>query len=170
MEIKAKDYSNFANILAEEILNKLKGQHERFERFESFDKPSKSIFIGTLGDVVEDKQITSNSKSDLKNNGLSLKFLLQDIQDNITVIPKISVYYRVYPTYKEQIEYLDLDNYEKNDSIPLAHIWVRKDLEFEPLSLALENDEQFLDFENVISEIKMNLNFMDWVLKSPLNL
>jgi uncharacterized protein YbaR (Trm112 family) len=167
LEIKATQYSNFANILANDVLDKLKGQHKKFERFESFDKPSKSIFIGTLGDVVEDKQITSNNKSDVKNNSLSLKFLLKDIQDDVSVIPKLSVYYRVYPTYEEQIEYLDLDNYEKNDSIPLAHIWVRKDLEFKPLSLALENDEQFLDFENIISEIKNEPEFYGLGVEIP---
>ncbi|HHY00178.1 MAG TPA: hypothetical protein GX531_02210, partial [Methanothermobacter sp.] len=167
MEIKATQSSKFANILANDVLDKLKGQNEKFNRFESFDKPSKSIFIGTLGDVVEDKQITSNNKSDVKNNSLSLKYLLKDIKDNITVIPTLSVYYRVYPTYEEQIEHLNLEDYEKTDSIPLAHIWVRKDLKFKPLSMALENDEQFLDFENVISEIKDEPEFYGLGVEIP---
>lgn len=167
MEIRTSQYSKFTNILANEVLTKLKGQNKKFERFESFDKPSKSIFIGTLGDIVEDKQITSNNKSDLKNNSLSLKFLLKDIQDNITVIPKLSVYYRVYPTYEEQIDYLNLDDFEKTDSIPLAHIWVRKNLQFDPLSMALENDVQYLDFENIISEIKNKPDFYGLGVEIP---
>lgn len=160
MEIKANKYSKFANLLTKDVLDKLKGQHKKFERFESFDKPSKSIFIGTLGDVIEEEKIASiTSKPNVKNNSLSLKFLLKDIKDKITVIPKLSVYYRVYPTFKEQTNYLEQNNYEKSDSVPLAHVWERKDLEFEPLSLALEIGEQFLDFKPIISDIKNQLDF-----------
>lgn len=167
MEIKTTQYTKFANILANDVLNKLKGQHDNFSRFESFDKPSKSIFIGTLGDVIEENKLTSTSKSDVKNNSLSLKFLSRDIKDNITVIPKLSVYFRVYPTFEEQMEYLDLDNYESGDSLPLAHIWARKDLEFKPLSLDLQNGEEFLDFENIISEIKNEPDFYGLGVEIP---
>lgn len=159
MDIKATQYSKFADILANDVLNKLKGKHENFERFESFDKPSKSIFIGTLGDVIDEDKIASTTKSTAINNSLSLKFLLEDIKDKITIIPKLSVYYRVYPTYKEQIEYLEQNNYEESESVPLAHIWKREDLEFKPLSLSIKNDEQYLDFEQIISEIKKQPDF-----------
>ena len=82
MNIKATQYSKFTDILANDVLYKLKGQHKNFERFESHDKPSRYIFIGTLGDVIaEDKIVATTSKSTVKNNSLSIKFLLEDIKD-----------------------------------------------------------------------------------------
>ena len=53
MDIKATQYSNFADILANDVLEKLNGQHENFERFESHDKPSKTIILGTLADKIK---------------------------------------------------------------------------------------------------------------------
>jgi hypothetical protein len=160
MDIKATQYSKFTNILANDVLEKLKGHHINFDRFESYDKPSRSIFIGTLGDVMEeDKIIATTNKSIEKNNSLSIKFLLKNIKDIITVIPKLSIFYRVYPTYKEQIKYINEKNLNKNDSLELAHIWMRKDLKFESLSLSIESGEHYLNFEKIIEKIKDESNY-----------
>lgn len=143
-----------------EILYKLNGSHNNFLRFESRDKPSRSIILGTLGDKSkdyssEDPLGNRRTASSVKNNSLSIKFLLNEKEENIVVKPKLSVFYKVHPTFKEQISYWDKNSEKIKEKMDLAHIWKRKDIEFDEIHFHLNKDqEKSLDFNNVIESIK----------------
>ncbi|QUH22370.1 hypothetical protein HYG87_00610 [Methanobacterium alkalithermotolerans] len=156
MDIKANQYTKFTDILAYDVLEKLKGKHDKFDRFESFDKPSKTFILGTLADKSKDDEITlKRKKTSVKNSSLSVKFLLEQFKDPITVIPSLSVYYRVYPTFEEQINFIKSKNLEDDKTVPLARIWKRKDLKFNPISLKIDDLDHYLDFEVVIGDIRL---------------
>lgn len=142
--------------MVNEILDKLKGKNKQFERFESQSKPSRNIILGSLADSNKDESTDDQSiKPPIKNNSLSVKFLLKDIKDKFTVIPKLSVYYRVYPTYDEQMGSLNEKEIESNEKVNLAFIWKRKDIIFDPINFEEINDtNEYLNFKNVIDFIK----------------
>lgn len=152
--------NEFTNLMTTEILYKLNGSHSNFLRFESRDKPSRSIILGTLGDKSkdyssEDPLGNRRTASSVKNNSLSIKFLLNEEDENITVKPTLSVFYKVHPTFKEQISYWDKNSEKIKENMDLAHIWKRKDIEFDDINFHLNNDqEEILDFEDIIKSIK----------------
>ena len=90
---------------------------------------------------------------------MSVKFLLKDFKDKISVIPILSVYYRVYPTYEEQVTFIKEKNFEEDDQVPLAHIWKRKDLKFDPISFNINDLDRYLDFDGFIEAIKLDEDF-----------
>lgn len=155
-----ESYNKFTDLMTTNILNKLNGSHNSFLRFESRDKPSRSIILGNLGDKSkdyssEDPLGNRRTASSVKNNSLSIKFLLNEKDENIIVKPTLSIFYKVYPTFKEQISYWDKNRDKIREKMDLAHIWKRKDIEFDNIPFHLNNDqEKILDFENVIKSIK----------------
>ena len=143
------EYKRFADIMSNDVLAKLEGSHSDFLRFRSMNKPSRSIIIGSLSDA----DIKSNrSKTTVKNNNLSIKFLLDKFNDSIEVIPSFSVFYRVFPTFEEQKEYvLELD--DDNDKHNFAKIWKRKNFIGDPISLNLNFNSFEIDLSKFIDEI-----------------
>lgn len=157
-------YNKFGDILANDVISKLNGTHESFQRFESPDNPSRNIILGTLSDrtrldfsensreVTEEKQ----SISRVKNNSLSVKFLVKDETPIFNIKTSFSVFYRSIPTFEEQIKYIK-DKYEEiPEKVELMPIWKRKNLDFPIISLDLNEKyaEEFLEFNNHIEAIK----------------
>ena len=159
--VKSSSYNKFLNIMQNDILGKLDGTHSEFIRLEMPDKPSKVIVLGTLGDKSKDY---SNNPDDstrtlttVKNNSLSVKFLVKEVSRPIKIKPSCSLYYRVYPTFKEQIKYVN-KNYGENpekENIDLARIWKRKDVTFNDIdfSLSKASTDKKLDLSSTISGI-----------------
>lgn len=144
-----QEYNKFANILANDVLSKLEGSHDDFYRFLSLNKPSRSLILGSLSDT----NINYNkSKSSLKNNSLSIKFLLDKFVGSIEVVPKFSVFYKVFPTFEEQKQYIG-ESVEDTDEYDIAPIWQRKTFEGKSISLNSEINEYELDLTEFIEGI-----------------
>lgn len=144
-----QDYKNFADILASDVLSKLEGSHEDFFRFRSVNKPSRSIVIGSLADA----DVKNNrSKTSVKNNNMSIKFLLKEMVDSIEVIPSFYVFYRVFPTFEEQISYVT-ELKDDNDKHDFAKVWKRKEFKGDPISLNYLDNDVELDLSKFIDEI-----------------
>lgn len=137
-----KSYKQFANVLVDDVLSKLDGSHDKFKRFETAHKPSKIIILGSLGDrdsnfsagnVIETKRTLTS----IKNNSLSVKFLVKDLNGSIKIKPSASVYFEVYPTFNEQKKYVS----KKYDKIPqkveVARIWERKNVHIDNFEIDL---------------------------------
>ena len=102
IEIAIENYKfeKFASILYKDILDKLTGCHDDFDRMLWHDPPSKNILIGNLYGV---KELKEKELEDFRLvNSLSVKFLLENFSSEINVDFEFFVYYRVYPTFKEQ--------------------------------------------------------------------
>lgn len=154
MNVKSTSFEKFLDELNKDILEKLEGSHDSFKRFQTSQKPSKNIVIGTLGDkskdyspTVEDEERTLTT---VKNNSMTLKFLIENSGVIDTYI-SVSLFYRVYPTHEEQKEYN-----EKRDEEGLAKIYKRRDVKIGPINLDLSKDydEKKIDFDDAIESIK----------------
>lgn len=145
MMITNKKYEKYGNILANDILKKLVGSHDDFNRMEWFDQPSKNILIGVLNGV---KGISDNVMEDKRLvNSLSVKFLLKNIKSGIDVDYKFFVYYRVYPTFEEQKKYAEKIT---GDKINFARIWQRKHVKG---NFSFDESDQKYSLSSKISEV-----------------
>lgn len=155
----SKSYNKFAELMVDDVINKLRGSHDTFSRFESKDKPSRTIVLGTLSEENRDAYTESSgsqkSKSSVKNNSLSIKFLIKEENATLTVKPSLSVFYRVYPNFEEQVKYIDKKIGEiTTETVDIAFIWKRKDLNFDEIVFNdYKNSEDELDFQEHINSI-----------------
>ncbi|MCJ7572397.1 MAG: hypothetical protein MUO82_11090 [Candidatus Thermoplasmatota archaeon] len=162
---KISSYNKFVELLAKDVLSKLDGTHNDFTRFELPDKPSKIIVLGTLADKSKDRSIvgdTNRTLTSVKNNSLSVKFLIRDSSGSIKVKPSLSLFYRVYPTFDEQIKFIS-DNYEEyqdNENVDLARVWKRYNFIHPVIELTLseENIDNTLDLKYAINDIRKDKN------------
>lgn len=145
MEILNEKYEKYGNILANDILKKLVGSHDDFDRMEWFDQPSKNILIGVLNGV---KEISDNVMEDKRLvNSLSVKFLLKDFKSVIDVDYEFFIYYRVYPTYEEQKKFAEKIT---DDEVNFARVWKRKKVNG---NFSFDNPDLEYDLDSKISEI-----------------
>lgn len=160
------DYEKFADILSKDVLTKLDGSHENFERIETPDKPSKLIILGTLGNIDTDYSAgkaydSRRTLTSVKNNSMTVKFLTNK-KGTITIKPTLSVYYEVYPTFEEQNEYLKFKYDEPYSIVNIARIWKRKEIKINEIEIDLstvsEKKTIDLDFEHKIDKIKKDEN------------
>ena len=117
---------------------KLIGKHDNFLRFKETHTPSRTIFVGNL---QEANSIDINDSKSGNSNSLSVRFLLDDLIDKIDVNLSLSIFYRVYPTFKEQLNYIK-NNYEESDDnkkFRMANIWKRKDINIDTISFNEDN-------------------------------
>ena len=146
--------------MASDVLSKLDGTHHNFVRFEIPDKPSKIIILGTLGDKSKDFSSrfsdTERTLTSVKNNSLSVKFLVKKTSEVLRVKPILSVYYRVYPTFEEQCKYVNKNYEENSERVDVARIWKRMDCIFTSIKFDLSeiSIEETLDFSEYIDAIK----------------
>lgn len=149
-------HSKFLEIMVDDILGKLEGSHQLFERLEIPDKPSKIIVLGTLGDISTDysPQIQDHERtlSSVKNNSLAVKFLTDKDNGKIGIIPTFSLYYRVYPTFQEQTNYINKIYDTLPENVDIAKIWKRKDVTINELifKTSVETNEKYINFQNTI--------------------
>ncbi|HID20490.1 MAG TPA: hypothetical protein EYP28_06110, partial [Methanophagales archaeon] len=157
-------YTSFVKNMANEILGKLNGTQPSFKRFEFPDSPSKIIILGTLGDKSKDYSScvsdTTRTLTSVKNNSMSVKFLIKENVGTIMVKPSLSLYYRVYPTLKEEKAHIRKNSKEIPEKVELARIWKRYDCEFEPFTINISKvqSEYPLNFKPLISTIKNDEN------------
>ena len=123
MKIENEKYEKYGDILANDILKKLVGSHDTFERMEWFDNPSKNVLIGVLNGVKDSSENVLEDKRLI--NSLSVKFLLQDFNSEISSDFKFFVYYRVYPTFDEQKKFIED---KSGDKVTFARIWKREEV------------------------------------------
>ena len=157
------EYSNnkkFANLLSNYVLTKLNGQHEDFKR-KSFTKlPSADIPIGILfGKELNEKEYGKQDENQKENidtfykfNSNSVKFILKDLNIPLKIKPKLSVYYRVLPTFEEQKKEIE-GKTTYDDYYVLARIWKRKDVEFEEITFENFKQSISLKFDKIVEEI-----------------
>jgi|GEM_PF-735385 curved DNA-binding protein CbpA len=148
----------FSRIMTEEIISKLNGSSQEFLRLEIPDKPSKIIILGTLGDSSKDfssEEEKERTLTSVKNNSMSVRFLIKEKYGSFRVKPSLSLYYRVYPSWEEEQDY-SRKYYEDGKKIELAKVWKRFDCEFDVPSFNLSNlsSEYSLSFDPFIDIIK----------------
>jgi len=135
--IAEETFNKFTGIMTGDILAKLEGSHDSLKRFEFPDKPSKLIVLGTLGDRTTDNSTDildqERTLSSVKNNSLAIRFLTDPKSGKISVIPSFSLYYRVYPTFQEQKDFVEKNYEAMPEEVELAKIWKRKDIEVNEL-------------------------------------
>ena len=160
--VKSSSYNKFIEILTSDVLQKLDGTHEDFERLKLPDKPSKIIVLGTLADKSKDYSVgsseTNRTLTSVKNNSLSVKFLVKDLSEIIKVKPSLSLFYRVYPNLDEQLNYVreNYEEYREKETVDLARVWKRYNFihPITELSLSEVNIDKILDLTPAIDEIK----------------
>lgn len=126
-------YERFGKILVKNVLSRLTGVHEDFYRRPFNSLPSRELIIGGLGGTPEDIDDTDEHYQSL--NSLSVKFLLNELEDDIDINISFFIYYRVYPTFSEQKKYLD--EFSKNN---FAYIWKKE--EINDIKLSLNNFDE----------------------------
>jgi len=147
-----------SKIMTKEIISKLNGSNQEFIHLETPDKPSKVIILGTLGDSSKDFSITEEKERTLtsvKNNSMSIRFLIKEKSGSFKLETSLSLYYRVYPSWEEEQDFTK--KYPQDcKKLELAKIWKRFDCQFEIPSLDLSNlsTEYPLNFEPYIDIIK----------------
>lgn len=157
--VSNRELSKFVDIMVADILSKLEGTHQLFDRVELPDKPSKIIVLGTLGDKSTDYSIqTVNQErtlSSVKNNSLAVKFLTDAEDEKIGVIPSFSIYYRVYPTFQEQKKYVEKNYEQLPEKVEIARIWKRKDIELKEIifNISEKQHEEEINFADIIQSI-----------------
>lgn len=150
MEIKSAEFEKFADIMANDVVSKLTGEHENFKRFYA-NRPSDDIFIGNIAESFDIDNNEDNEKLKYLTNSESVKFLVEKITDDITVSLKLFVYYRVFPTYDEQVKYrTDKTCSRKCNLVP---IWKRKTVEFNDITISNLTKKVELNFKDNVEEI-----------------
>jgi hypothetical protein len=143
--------------------------HDSCRRIHLFQKPSKQFIIGSLADSSKAYTVGKptgenkiQTKSALRHNSLSLFFLIKrNYNGKISIIPSCSVFYKVFPDYKEQKEYIEKLNAEamfesvrKDPGFIPQGYYKRLDSVFEPIECELKNGTQSLDFSSVTATVK----------------
>lgn len=133
ISVEYREYQRFANILADDIILKLIGKHEQFERFRENYTPSRTVFVGNL---KASNDVKLNDSKSGASNSLSLKFLLNEISEALNVNLSLSIFYRAYPTFEEQNNFIDInyDDRKLYNKFEFANIWKRKDIDVNPMS------------------------------------
>jgi len=157
---KESVYTKFVEAMAKEILSKLNGTHPNFKRIEFFDKPSKIIILGTLGDKSKDYSLdvsdTARTLTSVKSNSMSVKFLTEEKLGTIIVKPSLSLYYRVFPNLEDEKAFINKNYKNLPEKVEIARIWKRHDCLFEPIivDISKKHSEYSLNFEHIINSIK----------------
>ena len=153
----------FGDLLACHVLSKLTGQHDDFKR-KMFNKlPSSDIPIGVLFGKEPNQTEDDNEKeifeTRYRSKSISVKFLLKDTNNPISIIPSLSTYTRTPPTFEEQFEE-NKDKIQSDNYYTMAKVWKRHDLEFQEITLDVGNHNYELDFKEKINGIKSSSDFL----------
>lgn len=156
-------FEKFAGILSKDVLDKLTGVHDDFDRMLWHDPPSKNILIGNLYGV---KELKEKELEDFRLvNSLSVKFLLDDFNSDVAVDFEFSVYYRVYPTFKEQSS---SKLSAKKGKFSMMRVWKRKKVEGSVIfDKTIEEYSISSNISSIIGEIKNDENCLRKDSKIP---
>lgn len=153
----------FGDLLASQVLSKLTGQHDDFER-KTFNKlPSSDIPIGVLFGKEPNKKEDDDEKgifeTHYRSKSISVKFLLKDTNNPINIIPSLSTFTKTPPTFEEQLEE-NKDKIISDNFFTMAKVWKRHDLEFDEITFDVGNHTHELNFKEKIKEIKNSPDFL----------
>ena len=161
--IENNKFEKFADILSNDILEKLVGCHDDFDRMMWHDPPSKNILIGNLYGF---KELKDKEMEDIRLvNSLSVKFLLENFESEINIDFEFFIYYRVYPTFKEQSS---SKRSAKKGKFSMMRVWKRKKVEGTVIfDKTLDEYSLSSNIAEVIDEIKNDENTLKKVSKIP---
>lgn len=157
-------YEKFGKILSNDVVQKLVGVHDDFKIIRHHSLPSKNILIGALLPKPVESDSSIESSKDL--NSISVKCLLDEISSPLNIDISFSVFYRIFPTFEQQLE--GIKEQKDKKSYSMERIWKRKDFSIYNLlvdPLNLNNIE--LDLSDLINEIKEDLNVVKVERKIP---
>lgn len=157
-------YEKFGKILSNDVVQKLVGVHDDFKIIRHHSLPSKNILIGALLPKPVESDSSIESSKDL--NSISVKCLLDEISSPLNIDISFSVFYRIFPTFEQQLE--GIKEQKDKKSYSMERVWKRKDFSIynvlvDPLNL--NNIE--LDLSDLINEIKEDLNVVKVERKIP---
>ena len=159
-------YEKFGKILSNDVVQKLVGAHDDFKITKHHSLPSKNILIGALLPKSMESDISIENSKDL--NSISVKCLLNDISSLLDIDISFSVFYRIFPTFEQQVEGIKEQGDKKSYSI--ERVWKRKDFSISNLSIdPLNPDNIELDLSGLIKEIKEDSDVVKVERKIPSN-
>ena len=147
----------FGDLLTEFVLNKLTGQHEDFKRKEYPSLPSNEITIGVLfGEKIDDEDELEKIKDNLtfRSKTNSIKFLLNDLNNPPKIETKLSIFYRIIPSYEDKKKYIETKNFFNEKEYPIARIWKRYDITFDQITFNSFDETISLNFKNALDDIR----------------
>lgn len=148
-------YEKFGKILSDDVVQKLLGAHDDFKITHHHSLPSKNILIGAL---LPKPLESDNFNQNLKDlNSIAVKCLLEDKILPLNIDISFSVFYRVFPSFEQQISSIEDQGNKK--SYTMERIWKRMDITIENVSInPLISDNIELDLSGFIKEIKNDSN------------
>ncbi len=150
-------YEKFGKILSNDVVQKLVGAHDDFKITKHHSLPSKNILIGALLSKSNDPDKTKGNMKDL--NSISVKCLLKEVMSPINIDISFSIFYRVFPTFEQQVKAIEKQSNKQNYS--MERVWKRKDYSINNLSIDLLSDDNVeLDLSGLISEIQQDPNIV----------
>lgn len=157
-------YEKFGKILSNDVIQKLVGSHDDFKITNTHVLPSKNILIGELlPKSLESDNFIENSKN---LNSISVKCLLRDSVYPINVDISFSVFYRVFPSFNQQMESIDKQGNKENYA--LQRIWKRKDFNISNIIVdPLSSEDIEFDLSGLINEIKKDSDVVKVENKIP---
>ena len=156
-------YEKFGKILSNDVVQKLVGAHDEFKITQHHSLPSKNILIGALLPKAIESDVGGNSK-DL--NSISIKCLFEEEIRPITIDLSFSIFYRIFPSFEQQIKGIKEQGNKKNYS--MERIWKRKDVSISNLDIGPSNSNNIeLDLSHIIEEIKSDINVVKSETKIP---
>ncbi|MBE6495226.1 MAG: hypothetical protein E7Z78_02165 [Methanobrevibacter thaueri] len=157
-------YEKFGKILSNDVVQKLLGAHDDFKITQHHSLPSKNILIGALLPKSPESEISIENSKEL--NSISVKCLLEDNVTPINVDVSFSVFYRVLPSFEQQIEGIKDQGNKKN--YPIERVWKRKDFSINNLTINPLNSEKIeLDLSDLIKDIKKDNDVLKTERKIP---
>ncbi len=157
-------YEKFGKILSNDVVQKLVGAHDDFKITKHHSLPSKNILIGALLPKSMESDISVENSKDL--NSISVKCLLNDDVSPIDIDISFSVFYRIYPSFEQQVEAIKEQGSKKYYS--MERVWKRKDYTISNLFIdPLDSEHVELNLDDLIKEIKKDSNIVKSENKIP---
>jgi len=164
----------FIDDLSGFVLSHLNASNDECKRVWLMTTPSRFFILGTLADRSKDYTVgedigaeRTSSKSSVRHNSQSVSFLVKKGQKgSISIKPECAAFVKVYPTFKEQSEYvLWVDGDEGMPDLKkdpgFAEYWLRKECEFPTFTSSIDRSEDIyeLDFSSVEADILAHNNY-----------
>ena len=157
-------YEKFGKILSDDVVQKLVGAHDDFKITKHHSLPSKNILIGILLPKSDDDLKTVGNSKDL--NSISVKCLLKSDVHSINVNVSFSVFYRVFPTFEEQLDAVKESSNKKFYN--LERKWKRKDFTITDIPIESFNQDNIkLDLSDLIKDIMNDYDVVKKEIRIP---
>lgn len=152
-----------AKFIKDELLERLTGRHNNFQRIYIPNWPHKRIILGSLAE--EDPEFLKSKSTHVKANSITIEFLTKDSNVRLEVKPKLKLFYAREPS-KEEIRKHNFERDELDDTA-MPYFWKRKSINFPALELDEDDRVAHLDFSKVIEEIENDEEHNDYYGDNP---